>query len=144
MKEQMLIGCIQNMKAVGLIRTRFFYLAADEKVQVRDVTKELCDVISIRNELAMKLKERTGKHCMVIPYEFKKGMAEYPHGCGLSHYLHQENLKDINTIAMNTMSFPLDECRLIMLTPNDLSSLYGVADVFQEDIGEVLKKAYLM
>jgi hypothetical protein len=138
MQKHMLIGCIQTLNSV--IRTRFFYVN-QETSEIKDVTLELCNAIEDFNEHAKKIRD-TGEYSMLIPYQYKNGMAEYSFGCGLSHYLQDSEFETIVSRSTKELSFPLVECRISMYTPSDVKHILSCRGVFDMNITQSLKERY--
>ncbi len=138
--EKKLVGCIKSLKAFGLIRTRFFFVDPENKI-VKDVTEELCAAIRKFNAVAEEIT-KTGKYSMKIPFDFKNGIAEYSHGCGLSHYLQEREFPKLVERAGDTLSFPIQDCRISMYTPDDVKHILECKTVFDENIYESLKERY--
>lgn len=139
MKTKILVGAINYLKPFGAIRTRYFYVNPEEG-EVKDVTLELYQAIEKFNENARKIRE-TGKYSLIIPYEFKSGLVEYSHGCGLSHYLQENTFEDIVKLSPN-LSFPLTECRISMFTKSDVKDILECKNVFDEKIFTALKERF--
>lgn len=140
-----LIGCIDTLEAV--IKTRFFYVNS-QTAEVRDVTLELCEAIESFNTVARKIRASAkDAYSMIIPYEYKSGLAEYSFGCGLSHYLQDSELKEVEVKSANegkTLSFPLSECTISMFTPDDVDNILECTNVFDYRINDALKARFVM
>lgn len=136
-----LVGCIDTLTSV--IRTRFFYVNVEEH-EVRDVTMELCEAIDEYNQVAKDIRS-TGDYSMMIPFEYRYGLAEYGFGCGLSHYLQEEEFERIvNRFAGSgrILSFPLVDCKISMFTPDDVQHILSCNGVFDQNMVESLKERY--
>ncbi|PES55545.1 MULTISPECIES: hypothetical protein [Bacillus cereus group] len=136
-----LVGCINSMKVVGAIKTRFFYLSMETK-EVRDVTRELSYAIDKFNEEAKKIRE-TGEYSMLIPYDYVDGLVEYSHGCGLSHYLQESVFERLAEIGKDILTFPLMGCTLSMYTPSDVENILGCVGSFDLKITDALREQFL-
>lgn len=136
----LLIGCIKKCKAFGEIRTRFFYLN-EETNDIKDVTVDLCKAIDKYNEVSYEIRKK-GDYSMIIPYEYKDGLAVYSHGCGLSHYLQEDTFKEISHRNNNKLSFPLSDCKLYMLTQDDVKNILNCKSVFDSNIEKSLIERY--
>lgn len=82
---------------------------------------------------------------MIIPFDYKYGMAEYSFGCGLSHYLQSDQFAEIEKRYANTgkiLSFPLAECTIHMYTPKDLEYILDCNNSFDDKITEALKERF--
>ncbi|MDM5370511.1 hypothetical protein QUF96_02825 [Bacillus bombysepticus] len=141
MKTDKLVGCINKMKTLGKIETRFFYISTETK-EVRDVTHKLYCAIDKFNEHAKKIRD-TGKYSMIIPYDYKGGLARYSHGCGLSHYLQEGLFYELATIGKDVLNFTLSNCSLSMYTPSDIKNILGCVGSFDINIEDALKERYL-
>ena len=85
-----LIGMIQDL-GPRWIKTRWVF--ADLKAgELRDVTAELCESIMIYNEQQRQASQAYAQ----IPYEYQTRLAQYPFGCGLSHYLQSDTYKALS------------------------------------------------
>lgn len=139
-----LIGCIDTLEAV--IKTRFFYVNS-QTAEVRDVTLELCEAIESFNTVARKIRASAkGAYSMIIPYEYKGGLAEYSFGCGLSHYLQESELKEVVERTEKDgkkLSFPLSECTISMFTPDDVDNILECTNVFDYRINDALKARFV-
>lgn len=100
-----LIGCINN-KSWKVIKTRFFLIDGNK---IEDVTEKICK----------KVNEEK-----ISNFKFNNGLANYHFGCGLSHYLQDDNLDKIG----------LDNTIIEMFTLNDVKSILNCKTVFDEDI----------
>lgn len=109
-----LVGTIKSINKT--IKTRFFYV--DENGQ-RDVTLEVCEAIEEYNEKARDLIKQ-GEYSLIIPIEYKKGLADYSFGCGLTHYLQESEFENLSPYVK---SFPLDKCKLHVFTPSDVKDI---------------------
>lgn len=110
--KKYLIGCINNdLKRSNTIKTRFFLL---EGTQIKDITQKLC----------AGTKE-------ITTYKYNKGLANYPFGCGLSHYLQNDNLNKVK--GLNLKGFDI-----MMFTLNDLKTILKVKDAFDNNIEKSL------
>lgn len=138
MSNHKLIGCIKTLKSV--IRTRFFYINI-ERNEVRDVTLELCNSIEDFNKVARNIRD-TGEYSMLIPYQYKNGLAEYSFGCGLAHYLQEEEFEKIVARSGKELSFPLEECKISMYTPSDVKHILSCRGVFDLNMTDSLKERY--
>jgi hypothetical protein len=138
MNTKHLVGCINHIKPFGVIKTRFFFIDSEIE-EIKDVTIELCDIISQFNAQAKELRLRTGQYSLVIPYEYKNGIAEYSHGCGLAHYLQEENFEDLIAVAPKFLSFPLQQCKMTMYTLSDVKNILNCKNVFDTKIINALK-----
>ncbi|KXY50997.1 hypothetical protein AT268_31125 [Bacillus cereus] len=136
-----LVGCINSMKVVGAIKTRFFYLSMETK-EVRDVTRELSYAIDKFNEEAKKIRE-TGEYSMLIPYDYVDGLVEYSHGCGLSHYLQESVFERLTEVGKDILTFPLMGCTLSMYTPADVKNILGCVGSFDLKITDALREQFL-
>lgn len=136
-----LVGCINSMKVVGAIKTRFFYLSMETK-EVRDVTRELSYAIDKFNEEAKKIRE-TGEYSMLIPYDYVDGLVEYSHGCGLSHYLQENVFERLEEVGKDILTFPLMGCTLSMYTPSDVKNILGCVGSFDLNITDALREQFL-
>ncbi|WCK57286.1 hypothetical protein PP175_29285 (plasmid) [Aneurinibacillus sp. Ricciae_BoGa-3] len=134
-----LIGCIEDITRSGRIKTRFFYIDSKTK-EVRDVTLELCETIEQYNQKAERIRA-TGEYAMKIPYDYKKGMAEYSFGCGLSHYLQEDIFEDISKEA-TSLTFPLASCKLSMYTHSDVTDILECQSVFDGKIQKSLEMRF--
>lgn len=121
MNQPILVGCIDKLKEN--IHTRFFYVNLTEEI-VKDVTQELCLAIDDYNAHATTL-HANGHYALTIPYKYKNGMAVYPFGCGLAHYLQEEEFQTIENRVTTKLSFPLAACRILMYTPFDIKDILG-------------------
>lgn len=135
-----LVGCISHLKAFGAIKTRFFYVDGEKNI-VKDVTLELCSVIEKFNNNS-KAFRKLGNYALIIPYEYKNGLAEYSHGCGLSHYLQKEQMIELSKLT--ELSFPLQECSISMYTPSDVKHILGCSGVFSSVIHRSLEDRYCL
>lgn len=135
-----LVGCIKTCKSFGEIKTRFFAIN-EEANDIKDVTIDLCKAIENYNEVAYELRKDEG-YSMVIPYKYKDGLAVYSHGCGLSHYLQEDTFKDIVNRNNNKLSFPLEDCKLYMLTSDDVRHILKCKSVFDSKIETSLLERY--
>lgn len=132
--NNMLIGCINNLTS-KIIKTRWFYMDINTK-QIKDVTEELYKTINKFNIRAEEIR-KTGKYSLRIPYGYKNGLTEYSFGCGLSHYLQEDVLKELSKDSDN-ISFPLSKCKISMYTPNDIKNILKCKNAFDVDIKESL------
>lgn len=106
--KKYLVGCINNdMKRSNTIKTRFFLV---DNNKIKDVTQELCE----------GSKE-------ITTYKYNKGLANYPFGCGLSHYLQNNNLNKVKGLN-------LKDAEIMMLTLNDLKHILKVKNAFDSKI----------
>ena len=138
-----LVGVMKSSKAFGLIKTRFFFIDA-EKQEVKDVTLELCHAIDKFNEKAKKVRE-TGKYAMIIPYDYKDGLAVYSHGCGNTHYFGQKVFGEVANASDNKLSFPLTECETISIyTPGDVKHILGIKGPFDLNVESALANRYFL
>lgn len=133
-----LVGCISHIKSFGAIKTRYFYVDSDTNT-VKDVTLELCNVIEKFNENNREIR-LTGKYALIIPYQYKNGLAEYSHGCGLSHYLQEELFKELS--ELDQLSFPLELCSISMFVPSDVKHILGCSGVFSSAIVRSLEDRF--
>lgn len=140
MEKGKLIGCISSLRTVGLIKTRFFYVNSTSG-EVNDVTKELYLSLQKFNNYADEYM-KAGFYMVKIPYSFKRGLAIYPHGCGLSHYLSEELFEEISIFGEGILTFPLTECQILMYTPNEVENILGCKSVLGENIFRVLRERF--
>lgn len=106
--KKVLIGCINNnLRRSNTIKTRFFLI---EGTKVKEVTQKIC---------------KGAKH--IAPYKYSQGLACYPFGCGLAHYLQNDNLEDITTLD-------LTNTRMEILMLNDLKHILKLKNAFDENI----------
>ena len=110
-----LVGCINNkLGSSSKIRTRFFLL---ENNNIQDVTENICNKVN---------------ESKISNFKFDKGLANYSFGCGLSHYLNNENISQIG----------FKDCTIEMLTLNDIKQLLKCKNVFDINISEAVKEFY--
>lgn len=128
-----LVGCINSMEYFGEIKTRFIYISEEE---IKDVSDELCAAINDFNKVQKTSSEN--QRLTAIPYAFKDGLAVYSHGCGLSHYLQNHSFKDIEEASKKELSFPLSDCSLYILTPDDIKNLLDCKDAWDLTIKDKL------
>lgn len=136
-----LVGCIDRLD--NTISTRFFYVNKEEGI-VKDVTENLCEGIDAYNEEAQKIRD-VGTYAMIIPYDYKYGLANYSFGCGLSHYLQEKEFVKIEEAVLQKgmeLSFPLAKCTMSMYTPHDISHILSCKGVFDRKIKEALIKRH--
>lgn len=136
--NQLLVGCISSLNPIGKIKTRFFHLDT-QTGQIKDVTLELCKAIEAFNKQAKQIRD-TGAYALVIPYEYRDGIADYSHGCGLTHYLHTDTFEELVKAQEKPLSFPLTECRISMFTPSDVKHILECKGVFDTNIENAIKK----
>lgn len=126
-----LVGCIDTMEKFGNIETRFFYVDI-QRNKVKDVTMELCEAVESFNRFSKGQMALNGKYEMTIPMKYKYGLAVYPYGCGLSHYLHEDTTESVGKY-LDTI--PLKDCQIKMFTPNDMTMMNGRnMSVFDDEI----------
>lgn len=131
-----LVGCIDKL-GTKTIRTRFFYINKESR-EIRDVTLELCNAIQDYNQFAKTHNDTPDNYYLVIPYEFKNGLANYSFGCGLSHYLDKCEFENIVARSGKPLSFPLEQCSMTMYTPLDIKSIFKCVGVYDINMTEVL------
>lgn len=103
-----LIGCInKSLNRSNIIKTRFFLLNNNN---IEDVTEKLCEGVKD-----------------IAPYKYNYGLANYPFGCGLSHYLQDSNLDKVNGLD-------LTNTKIIMFTLSDLKHILKVKNSFDTSI----------
>lgn len=140
MKTKRLVGCIDSIMD-NTISTRYFYVDTVSK-EIKDVTLELCKVIDDFNEVSREILQ-TETYSLVIPYEYKYGMAVYGFGCGLSHYLQEEEFKTLEARAKKKLSFPLSSCLISMYTPSDVLGILECKEgAFDGNIEKALEKRF--
>lgn len=120
------------MKLVAVLETLTFktikakFYLVGEKVE--NVTEDLYAGVQEYNKIA------TTK----IPYSLKNGVITYSFGCGLTHYLQQSNLLQINMYTESDLS----NASLSVLTPDDCKNILKVtakSDEIQNKLLEYYK-----
>ncbi|MED2737102.1 hypothetical protein [Bacillus toyonensis] len=98
-----------------VIKSKWFIV---EDGSVKNMTKEVFDAVQKYNESATT----------IIPYQFKNNKVEYAFGCGLTHYLQSDNVKEVLT------GFDIE--RISVYTQDDIKNFYKRVPLVAE-----LKKA---
>lgn len=112
-----LIAGIKSINPNGDIKAKFF-LATDNDIE--DVTAKLYNGINSYNE-SCRDELSKGRHKLIIPYRFKDGYMLYSFGCGLTHYLQDDNFEELNDYVKG---FSLINAKLTVLTPSDFKMLF--------------------
>lgn len=113
--SKVLIGCINNkLGRTNTIKTRFFLL---EDNNIKDVTENICCLVNSNK---------------ISSFKYDKGLANYSFGCGLSHYLQNDNLPKIG----------LNNTRIEMFTLNDIKYILKCKNAFDINITEAIKEYY--
>ncbi len=118
-----LVGCIDSMNAPGKIRTLF--LLAEKQggdYVVQNVTASLAETIENYNKSRGQSVDPLARYNGNIPMKLRGGFLEYPHGCGLSHYLSEETLHELDK-HRNDDGVVFGGKKILMLTPADIRDL---------------------
>lgn len=129
-----LVAAINSINTNGSIRARFLYV---DKNGEKDVTVEICKAIKGFNNKAKGVRE-AGKYSLIIPIDYKNGLAEYSYGCGLTHYLQEIEFKSLSAYVE---SFPLERCKLEIFTPDDIKHILK-SNVNDVELGEKIRSLY--
>lgn len=116
-----LFASIKSINGNGSIKTRFFHI---NEFGYQDVTYELCEGIKKYNSNAYQIIE-TGEYSLVIPIEYKNGLADYSFGCGLTHYLQESEFLNLSNYIEE---FSLETCKLVVFTPDDVKNILDSND----------------
>lgn len=115
MNRKILIGCINNnLGRSNTIKTRFFTL---DDAGLKDVTEDICCGVNAKK---------------ISNFKYNKGLANYSFGCGLSHYLQNDNL---NLIGLNGY-------KIEMFTLKDIKHILKCKNAFDDNIKIALNKYY--
>ncbi|PGK51128.1 hypothetical protein CN918_25400 [Priestia megaterium] len=134
--ENLLFACMRNRTAKE-IRSRFLFLNV-KTGEIKDVTRELVKAIKKFNTHNQKLRKETGQYHLIIPYEYKEALATYSFGCGNTHYLQENYFSEIVAISDDILTFPLETCRIVVYSPEDIKHILGCKNAFDENIEEAL------